>query len=943
MILFFLILYRVKKKNRELAKFGLKPSFFLTNGNPINSQTAQWNTVDILSKRENYPIGLFFNWLFLLFDPISVLHFFLVSNPMMRQLFTSLLLFIFIVAIFNQSTGQGINIIWRENFNSNPDWTITGDGALTIPGSTPANGSEPNQWIINNIGSAADLYDGSANLHITCFSLGCDGQPGIPPGGPVYSSIQASNKSAVMNTSVPADSFPSGLTHRLRFFWKCRGGTPVANGGARLIYSINDGSSWSELSKNYFNNGVFLKDSIEINGTNFPGFVPGVTTLRFGFRWFNALAIFGAADPPMIVDEMSIARTIPPQGITLTSVTNDPSTGPLNPIDLCPGQAILANFIALGIFPPGTSYTLQISDPTGIFIGNPTVLGSHTESPISATIPLGFTPGNNYKIRIVSSTGVISTNTLNVRILPTVVPQITLSADPANNICPGTPVTYSSIIQNGGSNPINTWLVDNQIVSGATLPTLTFTPTLNQQVKVILLSNAKCAHPDKDTSEVIIINFATPQPPGATFTINPDSNICPGASVSLKAKPFLGGSNPVYRWFKNGLVIPGANDSVYTFSPANNDKIFLEMTSNASCVEPQLVTSPSTTFRYVAPGNPQINIVANKPSGICAGDSVVFTATISDGGSNPSYKWILNQDTVSQASSFGTRQLANGDSVRALLVSSLGCVIPRTRLSNALKFSVKPIQTPTISLISLNSNLCSDQLLRFKINSQTGGGSSPVFQWFVNNQIQPTAADSLRFLAKANDSIYVKMVSQEECLTSNTAFSNGITILGKPEINLPSDTSIEIKDTLILMGSPVGGQWSGRGVQGNLFLGKKAGLGIDSVSYLVTAANGCSSKAYRVISVFKGTQQVYDGFSPNDDGDNDTWKALSDIEDYPNAVVTIYNRYGVEVFRSKKGYPKPWWDGKSADGKELPVGSYFFVIEPGPGIEAIKGKLKLIR
>jgi gliding motility-associated-like protein len=852
------------------------------------------------------------------------------------------LVFLFLIVQSQATFSQGISVIWRETFNTSPDWTINSDGAVIVPGSTPANGSEPNQWIINNVGSPADLYDGTANLHITCFSLGCDGQPGIPPGGPIYSSIQAANQAAYMNTSIPADSIPAGLTHRLRFYWKCRGGSPATNGSARLIFSVDDGVSWSELSKNYFNNAVFLKDSIEINSTNFPGFVAGVTPIRFGFRWGNALALFGAADPPMIVDNMSIARTIPPQGITVTSITNNPSTGPLNPVEVCPGQSILANFIALGIFPQGTTYTLQLSDPSGIFIGNPTVLGSGTESPISALVPLGIAPGNNYKVRIVSSTSVISTNLLNFKILPTVVPSISLVANPSTGICPGQSVTYSSTLTNGGTNPVYTWFVDNQLVSGATSPDLTFVPTLNQPVKVILTSNARCANPDKDTSETIIVTFASPQPPVSAFLSLPDSNICPGASVTLKAKPYLGGTNPVYRWFRNGNLIVGAVDSVLIFTPANNDKIYLELTSNAPCVSPQTVFSPSTTFRFVPPGNPRISITANDTS-ICVGDSVTFTATIQDGGPNPVFRWMVNGDTVSTSSSFGTRLLANGDSVRALLVSSLGCAIPKFKISSAIRFTVNSQVTPVLTISSLSENLCSGQILRFKVATQSGGGSGPVYQWFVNGQVQPVLADTLRYLSSIGDTIFSLMTSNSPCATVQSAKSNTVKILTSPQVTLPADTSIEIGNTIRLTGIPPGGQWTGRGIIGNLFLGRNAGIGQDTLRYSITAANGCMSSEIQIITVFKGEQEVFDGFSPNDDGDNDTWKALSDIEDYPNVVVSVYNRYGIEVFRSKRGYPKPWWDGKTVDGKDLPTGAYFFIIEPGQGKETIKGKLKLIR
>jgi len=62
--------------------------------------------------------------------------------------------------------------------------------------------------------------------------------------------------------------------------------------------------------------------------------------------------------------------------------------------------------------------------------------------------------------------------------------------------------------------------------------------------------------------------------------------------------------------------------------------------------------------------------------------------------------------------------------------------------------------------------------------------------------------------------------------------------------------------------------------------------------------------------------------SPNGNGLNDTWK-IKNIEYYPDVLVEIYNRWGMPVF-SSKGYLKNW-DG-TYQGKELPVGVYYFVI-----------------
>ena len=63
-------------------------------------------------------------------------------------------------------------------------------------------------------------------------------------------------------------------------------------------------------------------------------------------------------------------------------------------------------------------------------------------------------------------------------------------------------------------------------------------------------------------------------------------------------------------------------------------------------------------------------------------------------------------------------------------------------------------------------------------------------------------------------------------------------------------------------------------------------------------------------------------FTPNDDGFNDTWEILG-IEDFPNAQVVVFDRWGQKVF-SSSGYTEEW-DG-TRNGKVLNTSTYYYVI-----------------
>ena len=79
-----------------------------------------------------------------------------------------------------------------------------------------------------------------------------------------------------------------------------------------------------------------------------------------------------------------------------------------------------------------------------------------------------------------------------------------------------------------------------------------------------------------------------------------------------------------------------------------------------------------------------------------------------------------------------------------------------------------------------------------------------------------------------------------------------------------------------------------------------------------------------------------DVLTPNGDGINDTWTILN-AERFPQAVITVYNRWGREVFKTT-GYNNDWRGTSNDSGDTLPTGSYFYQIDQnGDGSEIVTG------
>ena len=114
----------------------------------------------------------------------------------------------------------------------------------------------------------------------------------------------------------------------------------------------------------------------------------------------------------------------------------------------------------------------------------------------------------------------------------------------------------------------------------------------------------------------------------------------------------------------------------------------------------------------------------------------------------------------------------------------------------------------------------------------------------------------------------------------------------------------------------------------------------DSFTYFIS--NGVGRDTATVsIQVLCEDITVYNGFSPNGDGVNDRFTILG-IETFPDNEVTIFNRWGNEVF-NRKGYTNvEGWDGTWM-GNLVPDGTYFYVIDKGDGSDPISGYVFLQR
>lgn len=465
----------------------------------------------------------------------------------------------------------------------------------------------------------------------------------------------------------------------------------------------------------------------------------------------------------------------------------------------CQGDSFKVKYGVTFKFNTPNTFSIQLSNASGSF-ASPTIIGtklSDTADTIACRIPMNITPGNGYRIRVVSSNPARSSgdNAINIRIKQS--PVVVVS----NNgyLCIGDTLRLTTVSNPATGSYTYNWTGPLGFTSAIANPTVN-SPTTSHSGDYILTATLNgCSGKDTTTVQV--------RPKPAIPTANSNSPVCPGTTLNLTStcatpgvtytwsgpsytssaqnptispvtyahtgdytvvaglngcysaantyvvvaittpKPTATSNTPVCSGGALRLYASNVSGATYNwggpaaFTSTNQNPVINSSTLGmagkygVTATVNGCVSEPDSVTVVVNNG-PLVNIYANPNDSICTGKPVTFVALSINGGNSPQFQWMKNNSTIPGAisASYAASGVVDGDQFRCILTNGTTCATTTSDTSSNITMSVLPYLAPSVSITANPTTpLAPYQLITFTATA-VNAGTAPTYQWKINGK-----------------------------------------------------------------------------------------------------------------------------------------------------------------------------------------------------------------
>lgn len=444
------------------------------------------------------------------------------------------------------------------------------------------------------------------------------------------------------------------------------------------------------------------------------------------------------------------------------------------------------------------------------------------------------------------------------------------------NVCDNVPQVITA--STSGPNLNYKWFLNGVVIPNATTNTITATQPGTYKIEVSVPGN-----PCPGSASIVIHGGTTPEAHNGTYLLCTTPDVTSFNLNGTKATISSDWLTATFHFYENQADALAQNNNyitnIYNYNGTDGQILHVVVSNGSFCSK--LVEL--TLQREVTP----VAQLASSQYRICAGETVTLTASggvtylwSNFGGSGNTQTVTLHQSTEFTVYAIGTK----------------GC-----KSLQPAKVRIEVI--PAITTPLLDVEMCVGD----NIVLDAGAGNNYTYLWNTGATTQTIVANELGIYSVeidngvCKDEFKVKVHAAALPYVTNLNYSDNtltVTAYTPPINNIPQTLEYSIDGVV----------WQ----DSNVFSGL-----LNNTNYTVRVrikGTGCNG----TIEFF--TLHINNVITPNQDGVNDVLD-LTSLTKYKNFNGSIYDRYGVEMFRFSK--ETPIWNG-TVGGKRLPTATYWY-------------------
>ena len=369
-----------------------------------------------------------------------------------------------------------------------------------------------------------------------------------------------------------------------------------------------------------------------------------------------------------------------------------------------------------------------------------------------------------------------------------------------------------------------------------------------------------------------------------------------------------------YQWQRNGQNIPEATEQSLT---PDQEGDYIVVTQNA---EGCLRKSDPISVAYAQPLVPQ-ELCLNEE-----GSFTISPATLN--GQEVRYRWNFGENSNSLENDTVTYQFskAGPHTVTVEILEEDGSVRDR------YEQNIEVLDIPTLTIeANGNSNLCPETAVVLEANE-----GFATYLW--------NTGSTERVITVTQSGTYsITVTTSEGCTTSQRI---DVEDAENPDAQITASSErVALGDTLQLHAQ--GGttyRWNASESLNDSSIANPIVRPLITTTYTCVVVNekGCESTVEYTVTVDRRLDVIPErAFTPNNDGNNDTWY-IEKMDLYPDCRLTLFNRQGIKIYEEDDYSNLKPWNG-TANGTSVPAGVYFYLIDCGDEAGKQTGSITIIR